>query len=174
MSKHVPPPQGEPVALSAADLRLFVETEVERLLVVLDTLDGDPDLEPNLAGYAPGMDDREGDPADDRLAEDADDEPSLGFLEHHDYQQLLSSGAYAGSDLEDEHDGKEPSLGWTADEVLDGPILCPVNPRRIDFEEQCEDEGVLDSGIGDNDGLMEQVQGHGAGCGASGFATHVA
>ena len=62
-------------------IRQQVEAEIERLLVVLDTLDGDADAEPSLAGYGGGTDDREGD---------------------------------------------------------------------------CEDEGFLDSGIGDMDGLMEQ------------------
>ena len=43
-------------ALSPATLRQNIEATIERLLVLLDTLDGDPDLEP-----------------------DADGEPSLGW-----------------------------------------------------------------------------------------------
>ncbi len=42
--------------------------------------------------------------------------------------------------------------------------------RRIDLEEQCDDEGdQSDTGIGDTDGLMEQVSGY-AGYGTCGFA----
>lgn len=50
--------------MNEQNLRAIVETEIERLLVILDSLDGDSDMEPSLAGYSDGMDDREGDEAD--------------------------------------------------------------------------------------------------------------
>ena len=57
---------------------------IERLLGVLDTLDGDPDLEPSLGGgpadARPGLLDIEGDDADDELTGD-ENEPSLGSFD---------------------------------------------------------------------------------------------
>lgn len=66
-------------------------------------------------------------------------------------------------EIEDEHgDGNpdyEPSLGWTAREAAFGRYA-EFN-GCVDLEEQCEDEGdQSDSGIGDQDGLMEQCAGH--------------
>lgn len=37
---------------------------IERLINLLDQIDGDPDLEPSLAGWQGGPDDREDDPAE--------------------------------------------------------------------------------------------------------------
>ena len=54
-------------------LRSEAEAEIERLLTFLDDLDGDPDLECYLTGYAPGMDDREGGECVDESAQ-CDDE----------------------------------------------------------------------------------------------------
>jgi hypothetical protein len=94
-------------------IRQQIEAEVERLICLLDRLDGDTDLEPSLAGYSEGMDDREGDEEREEACED--------------------EGA------------------------------------------QCDDEGdINDSGIGDNDGLLEQYFGrYGTGSGQSGFAVGV-
>lgn len=66
-------------------LRQQIETAIEALLGVLDTLDGDPDLEDD-------------DPAEDN----GDDEPSLGS----------GIGYTAGLDLELDTADLEPSLGW--------------------------------------------------------------
>jgi hypothetical protein len=45
--------------------------------------------------------------------------------------------------------------------------------QTADHEAQCEDDGdITDSGVGDSDGLMEQVGGL-AGFGSSGFSRHV-
>ncbi|TIO11069.1 hypothetical protein [Mesorhizobium sp.] len=56
-------------------LRLRIETTIENLLALLDEIDGDPDLEPWLAGGAEvvGTDDREQDDCD--LEEQHDAEP---------------------------------------------------------------------------------------------------
>lgn len=50
--------------LRAQSIRQAAETQIERLIALLDSLDGDTDFEPSLAGYSHGMDDREGDEAD--------------------------------------------------------------------------------------------------------------
>ena len=116
---------------SKHELRRAAEAQIEMLISLLDSLDGDPDMEPSLAGYSEGMDDREGDPADD--------EPSLCGI-------TVSPGC------------------------------------ELDLEHSCDDEGDnSDSGIGDSDGLMEQIVAveNGsrpqllAGFGTSGFARHV-
>lgn len=53
-------------------LRQEASDEIERLLLLIDRIDGDVDLEPSLTGFSDGMDDREGDAADD--------EPSLAGI----------------------------------------------------------------------------------------------
>lgn len=101
--------------------RRMVEERITALIDLLDRLDGDPDLEPDLGSG----DDREGEDPD--LEDGADSEPSLGWQATHGYvgdqTDQSSPGFYAnadaGRDLEDEHDGREPdddsepSLGWT-------------------------------------------------------------
>lgn len=58
--------------------RRAIGNEIERLISLLDALEGDPDLEPYMADYEGGTDDREDDAGDSREADYADDEPSLG------------------------------------------------------------------------------------------------
>ena len=102
--------------------RRVVEERITALIDLLDCLDGDPDLEPDLGSG----DDREGEDPD--LEDGADSEPSLGWQATHGYigdqTDQSSPGFYAnvdaGRELEDEHDGREPhedsepSLGWTS------------------------------------------------------------
>ncbi|MDH2402008.1 hypothetical protein QCM77_18885 [Bradyrhizobium sp. SSUT18] len=118
------------------DLRSQARAEIDRLLAFLDASDLDPDLE-----------------------------PSLGFLERHPSvyggerdrsgnQERLCEGLRL--DVEDEHNGAEPgdddepSLG-----ALEGHTdqraawhVVSVNDYELDHSE---------SGIGDHDGLLEQV-----------------
>lgn len=67
------------IALRAQHLRQQIESDIERLIGLLDALDGDPDREASLAGFNPiswysGQDvDLEGD--------FSDYEPSLGWAE---------------------------------------------------------------------------------------------
>src|SRR5688572_15358930 len=69
------------------NLRERLEAEIERLIAMLDAIDGDPDLEPSIIGsldprkgYAPIEDDREGgDVLDEGEPDDWSDEPSLGW-----------------------------------------------------------------------------------------------
>lgn len=52
--------------------RQRLETEIERLISLLDAIDGDADLEPSLAGFDRDTGDLESDTADN--------EPSLGWV----------------------------------------------------------------------------------------------
>jgi hypothetical protein len=64
----------------------------------------------------------------------------------------------------DSHDGREPddgddepSLGWTTGEAGRGRMYAGASGGGgYDLEESCEDEGVIDSGVADLDGYMEQ------------------
>lgn len=119
------------------DLRHRIEAEIDRLIGLLDVVDGDPDLEPWLAGIGGPDDDREGDPLDDGELDDSDDEPSLGFLENHPYP-THGSLHFASRDQSGSQEG-----------------LC--QGLLFDVEEQCDDEGdTSDSGIADEEGRMEQ------------------
>ncbi|RUT32623.1 hypothetical protein EMQ25_05600 [Arsenicitalea aurantiaca] len=104
--------------------RVRLERIVETALTMLDEIDGDPDLEPYLAGFDDATDDREGSTDNDECDGGVDTEPSLGWTEiegafgcaptgleidvehdilsepHDDYDQ----------DLEPDHDG--PGVPW--------------------------------------------------------------
>jgi hypothetical protein len=56
-------PRPHPTLFLARDakLRLRIETTIERLIAFLDAMDGDENLEPSLAGFTGGLDDREDD-----------------------------------------------------------------------------------------------------------------
>lgn len=60
--------------------RAAIEDAIERLVNLLDQVDGDPDLEPYLSGYE-NDDDREADAGDEAEVDDADSEPSIGSSE---------------------------------------------------------------------------------------------
>jgi len=83
-------------------VRIAIEAEVERLISLLDDMDGDPDLEPSLAGFNVDNDDREGGDVLDT------GEPSLGWTE-----MEARFGNYGESSYERELDTSddEPSLG---------------------------------------------------------------
>ncbi|MGB3897032.1 MAG: hypothetical protein WA973_00580 [Mesorhizobium sp.] len=108
----------------ATDDRAGIAYTIERLINMLDAMDGDCDLEeagddeptlgwpaggPSQFGFNPQMrldDDREQDEAD--YEDGADDEPSLG-----ETGIYLTSGIVC--DLEADRADNEPSLGWTDD-----------------------------------------------------------
>lgn len=158
----------EPTDVTPADFfKAWSRKEREALIeVLIDTLDaeaGDADLE-----------------------ETGDVEPSLGSIEDHPNPYCDGYDLHGGRDQSDwatgnlddregdEHDGREPdddeggesekednepSLGWTATEAAFGSYV-EINGCE-DLEEQCEDEGdQSDSGIGGQDGLMDQCAGH--------------
>ena len=68
------PPAATPKAFKEA-----LGDEIERMIDMLDALDGDPDYEPSLARFDGDGSDREGDDADLELSGD-ENEPSLGSL----------------------------------------------------------------------------------------------
>jgi hypothetical protein len=99
--------------------RHLIADEIERLLAVLDQLDGDDDIELNVAGR--------GDPrVDDAEDDGADAEPSLAGFGTPGENSFLVDRELDDCDLEDGHDreedlsDREPSLGWTVDGVMAG------------------------------------------------------
>lgn len=108
---------------AVVDDRDVIAASIERLIDLLDAYEGDPDLEPYLAGYEGGTDDREDDYADD--------EPSLAAAERHPAPSGFTYGDAAGNhtqerwaagvfdDREDDGDDLEPDVdaehsnGWT-------------------------------------------------------------
>lgn len=84
-----------PCRLNAAD-RQSIENEIERLIGLLDGMDGDTDLEPWLGWPNDGLPpntkifgDREHDDCD--LEDGADSEPDLGWTEGIDQQRRLQT-----------------------------------------------------------------------------------
>ncbi|WP_152048250.1 hypothetical protein [Aureimonas psammosilenae] len=94
-----------------ASIRHALADEIDRLLNLIDALDDDPDLEPELgwsSTQAHGTaDDREDDAGDGREL-DEDREPILGWTETHD--QTLPSRMAGGAWDEDEDNEQEPQL----------------------------------------------------------------
>lgn len=110
-------------------IRQEASAEIDRLLELLDAIDGDPDLEPTC-GVASGLP-----PEADEAEPDNDFEPSLGSINPNfgvSSQERWSAGGAA--DLEDEFDGRE-------DETEHGEL------------DPAED------GIADLEGLREQLGG---------------
>lgn len=129
-------------------IALTAAAEVERLLDLLDRLDGDPDLEPNgdeadqsypeslvvarLAHGSPFEDAEESEATED----DGNAEPSLGAPEHHPGVGGWGTYSHAGSqtvwghsatrdlehddEREDDPADMEPGLGWTDAEAASG------------------------------------------------------
>jgi hypothetical protein len=65
-------PTAQPTTFLAVTptMRLRIATTIENLIALLDDIDGDENLEPYLAGFAGGDDDREYDGGDDREGDD--------------------------------------------------------------------------------------------------------
>lgn len=79
---------------SATASRRAVEDEIERLIGLLDGIDGDPDMEPWLGD------------GDDRELDGSDDEPSHGWSDDIDQTRLVPTGS-------SQSDECEPDIGWT-------------------------------------------------------------
>lgn len=90
--------------------RVSIATTIERLIGLLDAMDGDPDLEAYLAGSHGGerYDDREG---DESLYGDCDLEPSLGWAASGQHGQNANFASNWG-DLEKDDADDERNLGW--------------------------------------------------------------
>lgn len=111
-------------------MRHLVEGVIDGLIQLLDEIDGDLDEEPFLAhpgSYYPSEQHRAGHGADDDREEDADFEPSLGSLVGQIDQTSWVRGDTSGLDLEEEHDGREPSLG-----SLTYPMTCHMTGPGLD------------------------------------------
>jgi hypothetical protein len=100
-----------------ASIRKKIETALDRLIDVLDSLDPDPDLEPSIGSNPYGSMDQEGDTSDD--------EPVLGATEAVNHDRAWQLG---GDDLEFDGDtcadaDKEPDSDnepWLAGAPCDG------------------------------------------------------
>jgi sensor domain CHASE-containing protein len=56
-TRSVKAPLKSPASQRLLNLRTRLERAVEKAIALLDELDGDPDLEPSLAGYQPWLHD---------------------------------------------------------------------------------------------------------------------
>ncbi len=152
-------PEGEPIS------REEIEEEIDRLIDLLNTLDGDPDLEPCLAGTC--GDDREGDldarcvPGLSEGDDNPDDEdggerePSLGAPENH-INSYCGWSHYRGRDGDQTHWG-----AWDTRAAIDececenehgGDILdephdeeCDAEPFLGWTEDESKSESVITS-----------------------------
>lgn len=141
----------ETVFQAIGRLRQEAQDEIDRLLSFLDALDGDADLEPSLSfteahparmteSHPGTTDDREDDADLESTGRDDDedghdDEPSLGssidFGSGTSYRNTAPS--MYGDDLEDEHDGSEPSLSGVTVETT-------YNDRDLEGDGWCDYE----------------------------------
>lgn len=104
--------------------REAIATTIERLIGMLDDMDGDCDLEPWL-GTAFG-DDREGDSSDDEPEEsdmDSDDEPSLGWNERGDFG-WMSPFCVDLEDEETDQNGDEGDYSRSEDDAMAKELYC--------------------------------------------------
>ncbi|WP_107341489.1 hypothetical protein [Agrobacterium pusense] len=123
--------------------RAAISTSIERLIDLLDAMDGDPDLEPYLADTSGPR----GGSADDREGEDADFEPILGAAERHPHPSGFSWG-----DEKTRHSQEQWATGNLTDAEDDGDDLEPDNYDEPTFGWQ--NEGNQESLAG---GLMMSV-----------------
>lgn len=115
-TRNAPTWRGRPVPLSRAE----IETEIERLVELLDVADGDPDLEDD-GDHEPSLGGAEISGKVDLELDDCDNEPSLGWCRMYETsnQAMIATEIVFDADLEHEHDGREPdhegdieSCGW--------------------------------------------------------------
>ena len=130
-------PAADPKAFhDRAGARNILGDVVERLLGVLDMIEGDPDLEengdlePSIGTCYQGVVDAE--------LDTADDEPSLGSFDR----------------MVDQTKSYRQTVGWNRSQDFEQD---DCDREDGDQDEQCDDEGWLESGIGDEDGLAEQL-----------------
>ena len=133
------------VILDRMRAREALAAEIKRMVDLLDAIDGDPDLEPSLAGSPSGKHafDAEGDDCD--LEDGRDGEPSLGSFDRlvnqeHSWRRPChySFSPDLEADRADDEDGGDTEL----------------NGDETDWSDH---SSGMDGGIGDGDGLLEQV-----------------
>lgn len=175
--KHVPPPAGTPIAgpeLTPDEIKTRLATqerqreralrrlrklrerarnEIDRLLEFLDASDIDPDLEPSLAIHSAY---REAAADECEIPEDA--EPSLGSFDRmidqdKSYRAVVRNpdvfGWPSGADNEQDDCDYEPALG-SSDQHDDQTAWADGGRLELELD-------GAESGIGDADGLLEQV-----------------
>lgn len=128
--------------VSTADYHA-IEEEIERLIAVLDLLVPDPDLEPSLAWTDYEIWHGEYQPdrppcLDDREADEADAEPSLGAPE------VIFLGPYCGSSVKLQiRRNQRPEL-WDGEQQRTGELSQATWAKggTDDREAECEDEGA--------------------------------
>jgi hypothetical protein len=139
--------------------RVRIEDAIEAMIAALDAVDPDPDMEPSL-GYSLPVRvadvDLEDDAADGPQLDTADDEPELGSFD----QMIDQTKSWRQRDVPwvstrdtelDEAD-KEPSLGSIEQ------LVSAASQEYWGFSDRSDRElDPADSGIGDLDGLAEQV-----------------
>jgi hypothetical protein len=100
--------------------RRAVEDAIERLIAILDAMDGDPDVEDGADAEPPFGWTRDGDHGSNSQDEE---EPSLGWTAGFSHQ---GSGWHGGTDdREDEHDGREPDYYSDTGEDIPGSAARP-------------------------------------------------
>ena len=151
--------------LSLLEIRKEVSDEIERLLAMLDDLDGDPDLEPNLACWSP--DDRDTQPVRTKLAEgdrgkltgvgivldglDPDDVICLPHLPAPEGWEIYDEREGDDADREDEGD-LEPILGacerhpdpYSPDRLFDQSLWSASGTDDREHEDEREDGADLE------------------------------
>ena len=98
----------DPNATVDAKLRARIEVMVEKMITVLDSLE---DTDQDAAVDDDPIDDDEREIEDENDEDNGDAEPSLGSSQVAEWssQELWAAPSFArGTDLEDEHDGREP------------------------------------------------------------------
>jgi hypothetical protein len=129
--------------------RLQLATTIENLINLLDDMDGDPDLEPYLAGLHMGghTDDREG---DDGYGQDADREPSLGWTANGDLGKEMPP--MFGPDLEADDIDDEPGTWIEQATCREYDTVADEN-----LEEQHDrEEDPAERGIADDDAMHSE------------------
>ena len=126
--------------------RTSIATSIERLIAMLDAMDGDENLEPSLGGYSGDVEDREYQCDDEGVEDDAEEENEHG-----------------GDILDEPHDDEgeaEPFLGWH--ETSGQGAVGLEGWSRADQDGMCpEMDGVLHfDGDGYHDGqkLLRDLQ----------------
>lgn len=162
--------QSIPAREELARIRREAAAEIDRLIALVDAIDGDPDLEVDQADDEDGGDDED----------NGDSEPSLGSLGHTSQVDWMCGGR---DDLERDECDHEPSLGWPnpvpGRSRLDGSTFDPSPVDVVDVgmdqtesflgcddleadycdreDDEREDDHAEKFGIGDEGGLWEQM-----------------